>query len=121
METLGIGADEQSHWEQPPSACRAPSSATRQSDGLRVVSVLLAIFLFPFFVMWNCGAFDQPEPETQGQKDWNGCVEQWHGLVDATRTPDASGFLLTPLSKAPRHYAEALPWSFHAGALPIRP
>ena len=35
-------------------------------------------------------------------------------------SPAASGFLLTPLSKAPRHYADALRFTFHAGALPIR-
>ena len=79
---LGIDADGQPHWEQPPNAPWAQSSATHRSAGLRVVSVLLAIFLLPFFVMWSCGAFDQPEPETQAQKDWNGCVEQLHRGAD---------------------------------------
>ena len=106
-KSLGIGADGQPHWEQPPSASRAQSSATRQSDGLRLVSALFAIFLLPFFVMWNCGAFDQPEPETQGQIDWNGCVEQWHSLVDANADRGAEGTSMSGFSQmVSRCYAD---------------
>ena len=106
-KSLGIGADGQPHWEQPPSASRAQSSATHRSVGLRVISVSLAIFLLPFFVLWNCGAFDQPEPKTQAQRDWNGCVEQLHGLADANVDRGAEGTSMSGFSQmVSRCYAD---------------
>ena len=106
-KSLGMGADGQPHWEQPLSAFRAQSSATHRSVGLRVISVSVPIFLLPFFVMWNCGAFDQPEPKTQAQRDWNGCVEQLHGLADANADRGAEGTSLSGFSQiVSRCYAD---------------